>query len=301
MASPVPPVRGAAEQREMLAALDARRRALRCSQAEVARLLGVSATTISRFFRGESAGLAGAAGAQRVELALRLFAHQRRQAPPRGAQEPEMEHGERLAPMKRRVRLETSAAAVARAHPAPPPDAAGAIYARPHRPLAGPEEEVAPREPRPVYHLLLAEDDADTIGLYQQVFGDDDAVRYEMTVVRSAGACLKRLREAASMGRPYDVLLMDLAIADARGELGEKGLLPRLRREPSLLPERVLVVSGISPYLLQRKRADLAALRAVFLPKPFDIEELAGVVRSLCRTGVAPAICLRFGDAAVRR
>lgn len=285
---------GETEQRVAQTALDARRRALGCSQAELARLLGVSATSVSRFFRGESAGLAGAAGAQRVELALRLFAQQRT-TQVRSSQE-----RVRPAPTKRRVRLGTSAAAAARAHVAPQHSSPGAEYARPPLLLDGPTEIHVPLDLR-AYRLLLAEDDADTLGLYQAVLGDDEAARYEMTVARTASACLERLREAAALGRPYDLLLMDLAITDARGDLGANGLLPRLRREPALLPERVLVVSGISPYLLQRKRADLAALGAAFLPKPFDIEELARAVRSLCDTGVAPAPCQRFGTAPTRR
>lgn len=145
------------------------------------------------------------------------------------------------------------------------------------------------------YRILIAEDDAATIGLYTMVLAEDDEMRYELDVVQTPQACLEHLRRARQ-GKPYDLLLTDLGLADVRPDDQRPSLLQQFAEHPDLLPPALLVVSGISPYSLQRKRAQLATLGAAFLAKPFDIDELLAVVRALCLAQVPPDVCVSFAQ-----
>jgi DNA-binding NarL/FixJ family response regulator len=144
-----------------------------------------------------------------------------------------------------------------------------------------------------VYRLLLAEDDADTVNLYQMVFADgtDDAVQYHVTVARTARECIERLRAAQT---PFDLLVMDLGIAEPHDAAPERHLLPWLHAHADLRPPRVLVVSGFSGYQLHARMADLRALNAVYLPKPFDVDEMLAAVRALCEGDTSSAGGVRF-------
>lgn len=144
------------------------------------------------------------------------------------------------------------------------------------------------------YRLLLAEDDADTVNLYEMVFADgDDVIQYQLTVARTAAECIELLRGATV---PFDLLVMDLGIAETREAAPETRLLPWLHAHAELRPPRVLVVSGVSPYQLQARIADLKALNAAFLPKPFDVEEVLATVRALCEGSALPEGGMRLAE-----
>lgn len=289
------------------------RKALGCTQAEIAHLMGISTSSLSRRLRAiESAAASAhpdtsldAAEAaeivQRAELALRLYAASLKPAQS-SARAPAAETltGKAKA---RRGPAATSSSAATRPRIAPAPERERTIYARPPLPTLGLLDDWAPvpaaggaNVPAPARcRILIAEDDADTVGLYRMVFADDDeGMIYDVDVARTASECLDRLRAAASS--PYDLLLMDLGIGDMHGSDTERGLLDRLKRMPALLPSRVLVVSGISPYQLERKAPDLRRLRARFLSKPFDIDELLACVRSLLDGRSLPPPALRSFD-----
>jgi CheY-like chemotaxis protein/transcriptional regulator with XRE-family HTH domain len=284
--------------RARLAHLEAERRALRCSLADLARLLGMPQAVLSRLLKGQTGGTQALPAAtvpevlQRLELALRLFAEARQHAP-RAAAQPAAGGRSGRAP-----RLAASAGAGQAARLAP---SAATLPAYARVPLFGPEPAREPASTpavvvtatRASYRVLIAEDDADTIALYRMVFADEDGeTGYSIEVARTSSECIAQL-QAAQEGAPFDLLLMDLGIAEIRAESGT-GLLTRLRRTASLLPPRVLIVSGAAPHHLQARHADLAALHAAFLPKPFDIEELLAGVRSLCGPGATPAPGLQF-------
>lgn len=288
-----------------IARLTVNRKALGCTQADLARLIGISPSSLSRQLRDAAANSAeaGAGGAdivQRAELALRLHAAAREQPAPQAA-------GTRArarATAKRAPAIATRAPAAPQPRLAPAPGA-HSVYARPPLPAMATEPGWAsagdgrPAERRTRCRILIAEDDADTVGLYQMVFADDDDMTYTLDVARTAGECLERLRTAAATER-YDLLLMDLGIGDMHGSDTERGLLDRLKRTPAILPPCVLVVSGISPYQLERKAPDLRRLRASFLSKPFDIEELLECVRSLLNGGCMPPAALHFFEVPAR-
>ncbi len=147
--------------------------------------------------------------------------------------------------------------------------------------------------------LLIAEDDPATVGLYRMVLQEEEALHYDATFVSTPAECLKAL--AGQGHTPYDVLLMDLGLADLRPGEQHVSILEQLCAEPALRSRRLLVVSGISPYALQGKREVLTTLEAAFLPKPFDIDELLIAVRSLCEVGEPPASCLSYFVASLRR
>lgn len=260
----------------VLGLLDARRRAAGHSRTALARALGVSASTLSRLFagryghRGLVASLATQDGLERIERALRLLARKG------NAPKPEDKRGS-VAPTPR----------VDEAVRPAPSTATSATSTRPSGDF----------DP---FRILIAEDEADILELYQMVLADDDVAapsaepRYEITVTRTAEDCLTKLRTAAASGLPFDLLLMDLGIGDPRRGTGEGTLLMQLRARTDLAPRRILVVSGVSPYLLARKEDDLAALGAAFLPKPFDIDVFSAAVAKLCMPGDAPVENLRY-------
>jgi CheY-like chemotaxis protein len=135
--------------------------------------------------------------------------------------------------------------------------------------------------------MLIAEDDRETVVLYKELFAEEDRrVTYEIDVATTASECLSKLRDART-GHPYDILLMDLSLGDDLQRNPERSLLFQLRRRISWVPRLVLAVSGISPYHFSAKSADLAALGAIFIAKPFDIEELLQTVYALVTGGTA--------------
>jgi CheY-like chemotaxis protein len=248
--------------------LNALRCGLHCSQHDLARMIGVSQSSLSRFFQlpylqsQPAHFLASTEGLARIELALKLFVP--RVASPRASI--------RL-PSRRRY-APTSA---------PPSDLPS------HQPDAA--DIAAPTDAAPAqrtdYRLLIAEDDADTLKLYTDLFRDEEhRLNYEVTVVTTVGECLRRLRNGAHRLPGYDLLMMDLHLGEYRSA-AEKSLLGQLLRRPRWLPARLLVVSGASRYTLRSKVADLEKLHAFFIHKPFDIEVLLDAVYALV-TGHEP-------------
>ena len=219
-----------------------------------------------------AAALATRDGVRRIELALRLLAR---------------DGG---------VRRSASASGGSAAQPRPP---AAAQPARTDTAVVT-KPTFALRESERVesFRVLIAEDEADILELYRMVLTDEDSqpsgLHYAITMTRTAGDCLEVLRAAAASGARIDLLVMDLGIGDMRRGTGEGTLLVQLRAQPDLLPRRILVVSGISSYLLARREDDLAALGAAFLPKPFNIDTLAAAVAWLCMPGSPQMDGLRY-------
>ncbi|MGH2486687.1 MAG: hypothetical protein ACRDHE_11800, partial [Ktedonobacterales bacterium] len=262
---------------QRIAQLDARRRELGCTQAALGHVLGVSPSSVSRFFnpgeaRNRPQALISPEGIKRIELALRLLGQAATNA---------------QAPRPSTREFTVRAATVRRQEPRPPTH--GAENTPRHtQPALLSDSGVFPIPSRQrhralprVYRLLLAEDDADTVNLYQMVFADgtDDTAHYSVTVARTARECIERLRQTET---PFDLLVMDLGIAEPHDAAPERHLLPWLHAHANLRPPRVLVVSGFSGYQLHARMADLRALNAVYLPKPFDVDEMLEAVRALC-------------------
>ncbi len=280
--------------RERLALLERRRQAQGCTVVALARALGISRSTLARMLRGQQVrrGRARefmtAEGLQRIEIALNLFA--------RAAARQRVSPGPIRASRGRAVDSAHSSNALALVRR--PASNAGEkkirASARPDTALEVRPAFAAPAAlalaAAPEVRVLVVEDDAPTVELYRLVLAEERAIRYSVDVARTAQECLERLRGA----RPYDVLLMDLGVADAHGESDEKSLLATFARQPRMLPGRILVVSGISPYRLQLKRTTLAALGAAFMPKPFDVDDLLIALRSLVMPDSEPAQGLSF-------
>jgi CheY-like chemotaxis protein len=252
--------------------LNALRRGLHCSQHDLAHMIGVSQSSLSRFFRlpylqsQRPHFLASTEGLARIDLALKLFVP--RVALPR-------------APIRLPLRSRNVPAPAAREAllPASPSHQTGTAATK--TPKAA-----APTQ-RTDYRILIAEDDADTLDLYTTLFRDEEhRLKYEVTVATTVGECLRRLRIGASHLTGYDLLMMDLNLGDYRNA-AEKSLLGQLLRRPRWLPEHLLVVSGVSRYALRSKIGDLEKLHAFFIPKPFDIEVLLDAVHALV-TGHKP-------------
>jgi CheY-like chemotaxis protein len=248
--------------------LNALRRGLHCSQHDLARMIGVSQSSLSRFFRlpylqsQRRHFLASAEGLARIELALKLFVP--RVAAPRTPI--------RL-PSRRRNARTSAALSDLSSQQNDTSDTEALKDAAPAR--------------RTDYRLLIAEDDADTLKLYTTLFQDEEhRLNYEVTVATTVGECLRRLRNSAHRLPGYDLLMMDLHLGEYRSA-AEKSLLGQLLRRPRWLPARLLVVSGASRYTLRSKVADLEKLHAFFIHKPFDIEVLLDAVYALV-TGHEP-------------
>lgn len=259
-------------------AIEARRRALGCSQQTLAVALGVSRATVARLLRGQISTTsplhvhAALAGLQRVEVALRLIE--------RGA----------AATATDDTRSTAYPAAGAQHNRARKDMPSRPVPARGSRAGATEASYRAAKFPVPtggLFRILIAEDDAATVELYRMVLAEERQLRYAIDIARTARQCLEYLL-AAPRTQPYDVLLMDLGLADLRGGLAAESLLTRLAHLAEQLPRRILVVSGISPYRLQLKREQLAAIGAEFLAKPFDVGDLLDIVRSLCLPGYPP-------------
>lgn len=290
---------------EQVVALDARRVELGCSRSALARLLGVSPATITRALAPLRAAapsrskLHSADGLRRIEVALALYARERdarsattpRQASKaaRAAQTPRNQRAitndEVIAPRSRtQARTVKIAKWLETEQPVDLPDVA-------------PSKVASGMQHRETFRILVAEDDPATISLYQMVLAEEEDISYDLEFVQTPQDCLERLVRAAR-GMPYDLLLTDLGLADIRPDDQRPSLLQQFTQHPELLPRATLVVSGISPYALQRKRAQLVALHAAFLPKPFDIDELLAVVRALCLVEMLPEACVSFDESA---
>lgn len=254
--------------------LDARRRELRCSQADLGRALGVSASSVSRLFGRDKAkrprALASDDGLQRIELALRLLGQA---APNAGVARPAA-CGSAARTQAPHLQALKSLSSSRLAQPALLSDSG--VF-----PIPANKGRLAASR---MYRLLVAEDDADTVNLYEMVFAEsDERLQFQVTVARTARDCIDRLRQAPA---PFDLLLMDLGIAEPR-DAAEPHLLVWMRAHPDLCPPRVLVVSGAAPSQFQARLADLKALNAAYLPKPFDVDEVLATVRALCERNAA--------------
>jgi CheY-like chemotaxis protein len=239
-----------------IARLNALRRRLHCSQSQLAQMIGVSQSSLSRLFRlpqlslDSSHFLATSEGLSRIELALGMYPMTLLpRGKPKGLKEPEEPQA------RPKAALDTMA---------------------PGEPAALSSGDAS----RPVYRLLIAEDDRETVELYTLLFTEEEQrLRYDITVATTARECLQRLRTAEHHGA-YDLLVMDLDLGDHPDASG-KSLLGHLRRRPRWIPPHLLVVSGLSPHVLRSKLVDLARLNAAYLPKPFDIEDLLDSVYAL--------------------
>lgn len=271
--------------RERLAALNLRRQAQGCSLTALAHALGVSRSTLTRVLQGQPVRHGPARefntleGLQRIEIALDLFARATTPARPRTP-------GNQLksqAPKPTRSGAKNATLRSDRTSIATSPTTLDSRQEVAHAATAVIQEA-------PQIRVLIVEDDAPTVDLYRLVLAEERAIHYRMDVARTAQECLKRLRGAQS----YDILLMDLGVSDMHAENDEESLLATFERQPQLLPQRILVVSGISPYRLQLKRTRLAALGVAFMPKPFDVDDLLLALRSLVITAGEPAQGLSF-------
>ncbi|MGO8948555.1 MAG: response regulator [Ktedonobacterales bacterium] len=249
-----------------IARLDGKRRELGCSQAELAGMIGVSQSSLSRLFRlycgGQRRGssLATRDGLSRVALALEMFAASASPKPP------SRHTSQRTSPhLGDNLRTWTDTAV------------APSIQVRPKSPsplVTVPGiSAISGAAPPATYRVLIAEDDPETVALYATLFTEEEKrLHYEVTLATTAAECLQRLR-ATWKKQPYHLLLMDLGLGDRHG-ISSKSLLSQLQQRPLWVPPHLLVVSGVSPYHLRSKVSDLAKLCAAFLAKPFDIDEL---------------------------
>ncbi len=249
-----------------IARLNALRRRLHCSQYQLAQMIGVSQSSLSRLFRlpqlPGSHFLATSEGLSRIELALGML------------------------PMTFPARRKPGGQYKARPGAAPAAPSPGESDAHGN---SGTTERSEPAETaalppvdaeRPIYRLLIAEDDRETVELYTILFTEEEQrLRYDITVATTATECLQRLRTAEHRSA-YDLLVMDLDLGDHPDASG-RSLLGYLRRRPRWIPPHLLVVSGLSPHVLRSKLVDMARLNAAYLPKPFDIEELLDSVYAL--------------------
>jgi CheY-like chemotaxis protein len=253
---------------EEIARLNDLRISLGCSQLELARMIGVSQSSLSRLFRPPSRERRGAPalatweGLSRVESALKVFATGH-PAPGRRKMRPT-----RIKENRASARIPTA--------PAGSPTELPRRIQRWKRRLEGATRsggEAAEKSGVTTYRMLIAEDDPETVALYTTLFTEEEhRLRYEITVATTVAEVIQRL-DATWAQRPYDLLVMDLGLGDRSGSTGQ-GLLVQLRQRPRWIPPHLLVVSGISPHHLRERLADLARLCATFLPKPFDIDEL---------------------------
>lgn len=276
--------------RERLVALNVRRQTQGCSLTALAHALGVSRSTLTRVLQGQAIRHGPARefntleGLQRIEIALDLFARAT-SARQQGAARPKASRNQSDQEAPKPTRATTKHAAT-RSDRVSAATSDTALDMR-----QGPSSAAtAVIQEEPEIRVLVVEDDAPTVELYRLVLAEERAIHYSIDVARTAQECLKRLRGEQS----YDVLLMDLGVSDMGAESEEESLLATFERQPQLLPQRILVVSGISPYRLQLKRKRLAALGAAFMPKPFDVDDLLLALRSLVIAASEPAQGLSF-------
>lgn len=281
--------------RERLAALNVRRQAQGCTMMALAHALGISRSTLARvpqgqqIRRGQAREFTTLEGLQRIEIALNLFARAAAMRQ-RGSATPAPARKRSAQPTPQAMKVVKSVVdATNKAGPRSGRVGTTSVGMQEDRQLLAPTTAIALQE-GPAVRVLVVEDDAPTVDLYRLVLAEEHAIRYSMDVARTAQECLERLRGA----QPYDVLLMDLGVSDMHAETDEESLLATFERLPQILPQRILVVSGISPYRLRLKRGRLAALGAAFMPKPFDVDDLLLALRSLVISASEPTQGLSF-------
>jgi CheY-like chemotaxis protein len=110
--------------------------------------------------------------------------------------------------------------------------------------------------------VLVVEDDEDTRGALGEVLADEG---YSVSEASDGATALRRLRSQ----RPH-LMLLDLGLPQMRGE----ELLRAKAADPLMADIPVLVLSGAPG------TPTLPGVAAV-LPKPFDIDDVVGLVRKL--------------------
>ena len=119
--------------------------------------------------------------------------------------------------------------------------------------------------------ILLMDDEADirTVGmLILQTIG------YEVELARDGAECIERYLRARSDGKPFDVIILDLTIANG---MGGKETIRRIRdMDPTV---KAIVSSGYSldPVMANFREYGFSGV----VPKPYKIEDMAGALKEL--------------------
>lgn len=118
----------------------------------------------------------------------------------------------------------------------------------------------------PNEHILLVDDDDDIREVMQDVLASEG---YQVDVARDGAEALSKLPGATP---PY-LILLDMMMPNMDGET----FLHALRSKPQMADAQVVVVSGSAGIREKATAMDVAAC----LVKPFELDELLGVVRRL--------------------
>lgn len=117
--------------------------------------------------------------------------------------------------------------------------------------------------------ILLVDDDDDIREVMQDVLASEG---YRVDVARDGAEALAKLPGAT----PPALILLDMMMPNMDGE----SFLHALRSKPQMADARVVVVSGSAGIREKATSMDVAAC----LVKPFELDELLGVVRRLTET-----------------
>jgi CheY-like chemotaxis protein len=94
--------------------------------------------------------------------------------------------------------------------------------------------------------VLLLDDDADTCEAFESLLCPEDG--FEMRTTGTVHACVEWLRLASATGRPYDVLLLDLALPG--GHWGTE-VLEAAQHDPEMSLPAVVVCTALSGAYLE--------------------------------------------------
>lgn len=116
--------------------------------------------------------------------------------------------------------------------------------------------------------ILVVDDDDDIREVMQEVLA---SAGYQVDVARDGAEALAKLPGPA----PPPLILLDMMMPNMDGE----AFLKALRSRPRMEDAQVVVVSGSAGVRKRASALDVAGC----LEKPFEMEELLGVVRRLAR------------------
>ena len=99
---------------------------------------------------------------------------------------------------------------------------------------------------------------------------------HTVELVENGQAAIEASKNAKRLGRPFDVLILDLTVREGMG--GQDAIQALLKIDPNL---KAIAISGYvdSPVILEPERHGFKAA----LPKPFDVETLQEILaRVMC-------------------
>lgn len=135
--------------------------------------------------------------------------------------------------------------------------------------LAPPDSPAISQQPRPAGRILVLEDD---VLLRQLIVRNLRGENFEVVETEDGAETVKRYGEALAMGRPFDVVLIDLTIPMGMG--GAKAMENLRLMDPGV---KAVVSSGnrTDPAMLDPGEHGFLGV----LPKPYGSAELIGIIR----------------------